>query len=254
MVRARRRPFHEQSVPLDAWRTCAILPGTGGAPRSHEAVTGLPPLLRPEKRMTSNVGQNYPYSSETEADRAASIASLTTAQAGLADNSPPRRRRSTPRTAGGPGSARRQAAAASCTRRATPTICMPCTSCATGPARRRSSAEFRSVARRQSTRGWGHVLRGRTLASRSCGTLPVVALRATCRSMGGSTLRRCGCGTCGTPCRVPSGRSQRWSRPRPRVVSSGKAGHRAPRGDRAATRSAPNRNPFRLRHRLGLPR
>ena len=35
--------------------------------------------------MTSNVGQNYPYSSETEADRAAKIAALTGTQAGLAD-------------------------------------------------------------------------------------------------------------------------------------------------------------------------
>jgi hypothetical protein len=35
--------------------------------------------------MTSNVGQNYPYSSETEAERAAAIAALTKAQAGLAD-------------------------------------------------------------------------------------------------------------------------------------------------------------------------
>ncbi|MBI2780242.1 MAG: hypothetical protein HYX55_00410 [Chloroflexi bacterium] len=35
--------------------------------------------------MTSNVGQNYPYSSETEADRAARIGSLVGAQAGLAD-------------------------------------------------------------------------------------------------------------------------------------------------------------------------
>jgi hypothetical protein len=35
--------------------------------------------------VTSNVGQNYPYSSETEADRAASIGALVAAQAGLAD-------------------------------------------------------------------------------------------------------------------------------------------------------------------------
>lgn len=33
--------------------------------------------------MTSNVGQNYPYSSETEGDRAARIAELTKAREGL---------------------------------------------------------------------------------------------------------------------------------------------------------------------------
>lgn len=35
--------------------------------------------------MTSNVGQNYPYSSEPEADRAARVAAVVEAQAGLAD-------------------------------------------------------------------------------------------------------------------------------------------------------------------------
>ena len=35
--------------------------------------------------MTSNVGQNYPYSSETEADRAARVAAVIEAQAGLGD-------------------------------------------------------------------------------------------------------------------------------------------------------------------------
>ena len=34
--------------------------------------------------MTSNVGQNYPYSSETEAERAAAIAALVSAREGLA--------------------------------------------------------------------------------------------------------------------------------------------------------------------------
>ncbi|HEY7828891.1 MAG TPA: hypothetical protein VIB99_11685 [Candidatus Limnocylindrales bacterium] len=34
--------------------------------------------------MTSNVGQSYPYSSETEADRAAVIARLSTEREGLA--------------------------------------------------------------------------------------------------------------------------------------------------------------------------
>jgi hypothetical protein len=35
--------------------------------------------------MTSNVGQNYPYSSETEGDRAARVSSLVETLAGLAD-------------------------------------------------------------------------------------------------------------------------------------------------------------------------
>jgi hypothetical protein len=35
--------------------------------------------------VTSNVGQNYPYTSETEADRAATIQRLLDAQDGLAD-------------------------------------------------------------------------------------------------------------------------------------------------------------------------
>jgi hypothetical protein len=35
--------------------------------------------------VTSNVGQNYPYASETEADRAARIASLVQARDGLGD-------------------------------------------------------------------------------------------------------------------------------------------------------------------------
>ncbi len=35
--------------------------------------------------MTSNVGQNYPYTSETDAQRAAAIAALVTAHEGLAD-------------------------------------------------------------------------------------------------------------------------------------------------------------------------
>ena len=34
--------------------------------------------------MTSNVGQSYPYSSETNADRAAAIAALVSARDGLA--------------------------------------------------------------------------------------------------------------------------------------------------------------------------
>lgn len=35
--------------------------------------------------MTSNVGQNYPYSSESDADRAAAVAAVVAARADLAD-------------------------------------------------------------------------------------------------------------------------------------------------------------------------
>jgi hypothetical protein len=57
-------------------------------PRSHEAVTGFlfhPGHDRPEARVTSNVGQNYPYSSEAEVDRAASVRGAVEAHDGLAD-------------------------------------------------------------------------------------------------------------------------------------------------------------------------
>ena len=46
--------------------------------------------------MTSNVGQNYPYTSETEAERAAAVAALVAARDRTSRaKSPPRRRRST---------------------------------------------------------------------------------------------------------------------------------------------------------------
>ena len=35
--------------------------------------------------MTSNVGQNYPYTSETEADRAAALSALVASREGLSD-------------------------------------------------------------------------------------------------------------------------------------------------------------------------
>ena len=46
---------------------------TGGGLRSHDAATGLPSPGSWSRRVTSNVGQNYPYTSETEAERAAAI-------------------------------------------------------------------------------------------------------------------------------------------------------------------------------------
>jgi hypothetical protein len=44
---------------------------------------GGPAVQRPEVAVTSNVGQTYPYSSETEADRASAIASLVESREGL---------------------------------------------------------------------------------------------------------------------------------------------------------------------------
>ena len=41
--------------------------------------------MEAETQLTSNVGQNYPYTSETEADRAARTASLVADRADLAD-------------------------------------------------------------------------------------------------------------------------------------------------------------------------
>ena len=62
-----------------------------GAPvageRSHDAATGLvvPSANDPRRSpVTSNVGQNYPYTSEPEADRAAAVARLVGEREGLA--------------------------------------------------------------------------------------------------------------------------------------------------------------------------
>jgi hypothetical protein len=54
--------------------------------RSHDVATGLSSPERDHRRdpVTSNVGQNYPYTSETEADRAATIARLVSEREGLA--------------------------------------------------------------------------------------------------------------------------------------------------------------------------
>jgi len=49
------------------------------------AATGQPPTPIPEAFVTSNVGQNYPYTSESEADRAARVAALVAERQGLAD-------------------------------------------------------------------------------------------------------------------------------------------------------------------------
>ena len=79
----------ERSGATPAWSfRCdsigVILASTGGGLRSHDAATGLPsPTLEPS--MTSNVGQSYPYTSESEADRAARIGALVAERTGLSD-------------------------------------------------------------------------------------------------------------------------------------------------------------------------
>jgi hypothetical protein len=73
---------------VDTRGPCAILRVAGDVPRSHEAVTGFlfpADSDRPEARVTSNVGQSYPYSSETEADRASRVAAAVAAHEGLSD-------------------------------------------------------------------------------------------------------------------------------------------------------------------------
>ena len=52
-------------------------------PRSHRPAAG--PVWTAEAPVTSNVGQNYPYTSETEAVRAARVAELIEGREGLAD-------------------------------------------------------------------------------------------------------------------------------------------------------------------------
>jgi hypothetical protein len=49
------------------------------------AATGFPKDPHREPYVTSNVGQNYPYTSETETDRATRVASLVAERSGLAD-------------------------------------------------------------------------------------------------------------------------------------------------------------------------
>jgi hypothetical protein len=59
-------------------------PAAGGRLRSHEAATGVVIRATGEAIVTSNVSQNYPYSSESDADRAAVIARLLADREGLA--------------------------------------------------------------------------------------------------------------------------------------------------------------------------
>jgi hypothetical protein len=57
---------------------------SSAAPVAGCAHTDLPPVIHGGD-VTSNVGQNYPYTSETEAERAATIAELIGSREGLAD-------------------------------------------------------------------------------------------------------------------------------------------------------------------------
>ena len=67
--------------PAERVRYCR---SAGGRLRSHDAATG-PSLTTAEARVTSNVGQNYPYTSETEADRATSVKELVEARSDLGE-------------------------------------------------------------------------------------------------------------------------------------------------------------------------
>jgi hypothetical protein len=58
---------------------------TGGGLRSHDAATGFPFVSSRESTVTSNVGQSYPYTSESEPERAAVIDKLVRERDGMAD-------------------------------------------------------------------------------------------------------------------------------------------------------------------------
>ena len=93
--------------------------------------------------MSSNISQNYPYGSETEAERAAAVERAVAAFDGLRERSRPSRRRSASRTtagAGGSGSAPRTTSRADSTWPVTRSSGMPSTPSAT-PAAEASSAE-----------------------------------------------------------------------------------------------------------------
>jgi len=52
--------------------------------RSHDRRHRSPTSVSPEASVTSNVGQSYPYTSESEADRARAVAALVGAREDLA--------------------------------------------------------------------------------------------------------------------------------------------------------------------------
>src|SRR6188472_1838630 len=74
-----RPPIRARKVPH--WRGEAVLytPARPVAPRSRPVRLAIPLVVAQPYRgaVSSNVGQNYPYSSETEADREAVVARLT---------------------------------------------------------------------------------------------------------------------------------------------------------------------------------
>lgn len=80
------RPCGDRHASSGDGRAVCDTPATGGRLRSHDAATGLdrPQARATEEPVTSNVGQNYPYSSESEAQRAAVIAGLVAEREGLA--------------------------------------------------------------------------------------------------------------------------------------------------------------------------
>ena len=95
------RPMAALVAPRDRSRTCrcARSPARARLALNRHLASAVPPSAvwrapYPERHMatqcqrspvTSNVGQNYPYTSETEAERAAAIARLVSEREGLAD-------------------------------------------------------------------------------------------------------------------------------------------------------------------------
>jgi len=60
-----------------------MLGHAGGGPREHSTAGGR--TLGAEAHVTSNVGQNYPYTSESDSERIAAVASLLADRPELAD-------------------------------------------------------------------------------------------------------------------------------------------------------------------------
>ena len=162
-VRERGAQAATQSSGVPARQLWTLCSATGGGLRSHDAATGLPPSPAAwSRRVTSNVGQNYPYTSETEAERAAGDrrrSSRSARAGGHARGGDDPGRRAT--SAGGSGSARRRAAPACSTSRATRSTSTPSSSSATGPAARPSCAD-RTAGRR---RGARHAARRPTMTT-----------------------------------------------------------------------------------------
>ena len=142
---------------LDRWNltrwTAANHVRYSAAPVTRRAHTKPSPVFhllplrdRRDTPMTSNVGQNYPYSSESEADRAARIAALVEDRDGLKDKLSAETTPLDERDRWWTWKCPTRAAPGSSTPRATRATSTPSTSSATGPAARPSCADPPAVA------------------------------------------------------------------------------------------------------------